>query len=78
MNSVLRTVDLSTEVLAPVLVGTVMTFFGLAMGGIVIAAWNVISLIVEYYLLLNLYNGNAGLQAKKTFVKEVSHDYLLR
>ncbi|CAL4068552.1 unnamed protein product [Meganyctiphanes norvegica] len=70
MNSVLRTVDLSTEVLAPVLVGTVMTFFGLAMGGIVIASWNVGSLIAEYSLLFNLYNGNADLQAKKTFVTE--------
>ena len=72
MNSVLRTLDLSTEVLAPVLVGTVMTFFGLTMGGVVIAVWNVASLIAEYSLLHKLYYGNAALQAEKTFDNEVT------
>ncbi|XP_042865052.1 solute carrier family 40 member 1-like [Penaeus japonicus] len=65
MNSVLRTVDLSTEVLAPVIVGTVMTAFGLAAGGIVIAAWNVGSLLVEYGLLHHLYNSSPELQKPK-------------
>lgn len=65
MNSVLRTVDLSTEVLAPVIVGTVMTAFGLAAGGIVIAAWNVGSLLVEYGLLHHLYYSSPDLQKSK-------------
>ncbi|KAK8384993.1 hypothetical protein O3P69_014512 [Scylla paramamosain] len=65
MNSVLRTVDLSTEVLAPVIVGAVMTSFGLMVGGIVIAAWNVGSLLVEYGLLHHLFYSNPHLQKSK-------------
>lgn len=67
MNSVLRTVDLSTEVMAPVIVGAVMTGFGLAAGGIVIAVWNVGSLIVEYGLLHHLYYSSPDLQQPKNF-----------
>ncbi|XP_071540609.1 ferroportin-like isoform X2 [Panulirus ornatus] len=65
MNSVLRTVDLSTEVLAPVIVGAVMTGFGMAAGGIVIASWNVGSLVVEYGLLHHLFYSSADLQKSK-------------
>lgn len=65
MNSVLRTVDLSTEVMAPVMVGAVMTSFGLMVGGIVIAAWNVCSLVVEYSLLHHLFYSNPHLQKSK-------------
>ena len=68
MNSVLRTVDLSTEVLAPVIVGAVMTTAGLAVGGIFIAAWNVGSLLVEYGLLHHLFYSNPHLQKGKTEV----------
>lgn len=65
MNSVLRTVDLSTEVLAPVIVGAVMTTSGLAVGGLVIAGWNVGSLVVEYGLLHHLFYSNPDLQKSK-------------
>lgn len=61
----LRTVDLSTEVLAPVIVGAVMTSAGLAVGGIVIAGWNVGSLLVEYGLLHHLFYSNPHLQKGK-------------
>lgn len=66
MNSVLRTVDLSTEVFAPVIVGAIMTGFGLAVGGAAIAGWNVASLVVEYGLLHHLYHSNADLSKPKT------------
>lgn len=65
MNSVLRTVDLSTEVLAPVIVGAVMTSAGLAVGGLVIAGWNVGSLVVEYGLLHHLFHSNPDLRKSK-------------
>lgn len=62
----LRTVDLSTEVFAPVIVGAIMTGFGLAVGGAAIAGWNVASLVVEYSLLHHLYHSNADLSKPKT------------
>lgn len=65
MNSVLRSLDLSTEVLAPVIVGAVMTTFGMAAGGIVIACWNVGSLLVEYGLLHYLFYSNEDLRKPK-------------
>ncbi|KAK7070392.1 hypothetical protein SK128_003748 [Halocaridina rubra] len=67
MNSVLRSLDLSTEVLAPVIVGAVMSSFGMAAGGIVIACWNVGSLVVEYGLLHHLYYSSEDLQKPKVF-----------
>lgn len=70
MNSVLRTVDLSTEVLAPVIVGVVMTGFGMAAGGIFIASWNVGSLVVEYGLLHHLFYSSADLQKPKAKVSK--------
>lgn len=65
MNSVLRSLDLSTEVLAPVIVGTIMSNVGNAAGGIVIASWNVGSLVVEYGLLHYLYHSSEDLQKPK-------------
>ncbi|KAK4320472.1 hypothetical protein Pmani_008638 [Petrolisthes manimaculis] len=73
MNSVLRTVDLSTEVFAPVIVGTIMTGFGLAVGGAAIAGWNVGSLVVEYSLLHHLFYSNADLSRPK-IVKDTQAD----
>ncbi|XP_053639313.1 ferroportin isoform X2 [Cherax quadricarinatus] len=72
MNSVLRTVDLSTEVLAPVIVGVIMTAFGMAVGGIVIAGWNVASLFVEYGLLHHLFYSNSDLQKPKAKKEDTS------
>ncbi|RXG67074.1 Solute carrier family 40 member 1, partial [Armadillidium vulgare] len=65
MNSVLRTVDLSTKILAPVLVGFIMTSAGMVIGGIVIGVWNLVSLCVEYGLLHKLYYDVASLQKPK-------------
>ena len=65
MNSVLRTVDLSTEIFAPVMVGFVMTSFGLTTGGILIAVWNIVSLFVEYSLLHHIYYSEPLLQIAK-------------
>ncbi|XP_068248256.1 solute carrier family 40 member 1-like [Palaemon carinicauda] len=65
MNSVLRSLDLSTEVFAPVIVGAIMTNVGFAVGGIVIAAWNVGSLLVEYGMLHYLYYSSEDLQKPK-------------
>ena len=55
MNSILRTIELSTHMLAPILVGQLFTFLGYGWTGIFIAVWNLISVCVEYTLLELIY-----------------------
>ena len=55
MNAVVRRIDLTVNILAPILVGQIMTFASMTVAGIFIAAWNLGSLILEYYLLLRVY-----------------------
>ena len=55
MNSVLRTIGLTTFMLAPILVGQLLSFIGYVWTGIFVAIWNVLSVIVEYTLLEIIY-----------------------
>ena len=55
MNATVRRIDLTVNILAPVLVGQIMTFASMTVAGIFIASWNLVSLVVEYNLLLRVY-----------------------
>ena len=55
MNSAFRTIDLGTYILAPVLVGQLMTFLSPVAAAAFMAGWNIISLAVEYTLLRRVY-----------------------
>ena len=55
MNANVRRIDLTVNILAPILVGQIMTFASMTVAGIFIAAWNLASLILEYALLLRVY-----------------------
>ena len=55
MNAVTRSLDLGSKVLAPALVGLIMSVVSLMAGALFIAGWNVISVVVEYSLLLRVY-----------------------
>ncbi|KAF0288728.1 Solute carrier family 40 member 1 [Amphibalanus amphitrite] len=57
MNSAFRTIDLGTYILAPVLVGQLMTFLSPVAAAGFMAGWNVLSLVVEYWLLRRVYSG---------------------
>merc|ERR1712117_574831 len=52
MNSILRTIELTTYMLAPAAAGLLFTHLGFVVTGIVIAAWNLVSVSLEYLLLL--------------------------
>ena len=79
----MRTIDLSTKMLAPVLVGFIMSNFGMVAGGIFIAMWNILSMVVEYCLLYNIYYTNENLQKPKLnvslwiFFNEIIGTYFL-
>jgi len=55
MNSILRTIELTTYMLAPAAAGLLFTHLGFVVTGIVIAAWNLVSVSLEYLLLLLIY-----------------------
>jgi len=65
MTSALRRIDQSTLILAPIATGQIMTYGGLKNGAIFIAAWNVGSVFIEYYLIWKVYNTVPALRAKK-------------
>merc|ERR1712241_653366 len=55
MNSILRTIELTTYMLAPVISGQLFYFIGYIWTGVFIAAWNILSVVCEYMLLSGIY-----------------------
>ena len=65
MNSILRTIELTTYMLAPAAGGLLFTYIGYIGTGIFIAAWNLISVCLEYLLLILIYRKHPKLGAPK-------------
>jgi len=65
MNSILRTIELVTYMLAPAAAGQLFTFLGFGLTGILIAGWNVGSVCLEYLLLALIYRKYPALARKK-------------
>ena len=57
MNSVIRRIDLFCKLCAPVLTGFIISFVSLKASALTLALWNVISVWVEYWLFISVYNG---------------------
>lgn len=64
MNSVLRTIELTTYMVAPALAGQLFSHLGYFYTGIFIGAWNVASVAVEYTLLCLIYKKYPALGQK--------------
>merc|ERR1719229_636776 len=65
MNSVLRTVGLTTFILAPVAAGQLFSLAGHVWTGVAVAAWNLASVGLEYTLLHLIYRSYPALAEKK-------------
>jgi iron-regulated transporter 1 len=52
----MRTIDLTTNILAPLIMGQIITFGSPLAGTIFISSWNFISALIEYFLLYTIYN----------------------
>lgn len=65
-NALFRRIDLSVAILAPVGVGLLMSVVSDLAGIVFICAWDVVTMIVEYLLLLFVYNRDSDLSKKKT------------
>jgi len=65
MNSILRTIELTTYMLAPAVAGQLITFLGFGFTGALIAGWNIVSVMLEYLLLALIYRRYPDLSKKR-------------
>ncbi|KAL3617434.1 hypothetical protein CASFOL_037755 [Castilleja foliolosa] len=57
MNSIIRRIDLVCKLFAPVVSGFIISFVSLTASAIAIALWNILSVFLQYWLLMSVYNG---------------------
>lgn len=57
MNSVLRRIDLTCKLLAPVVTGFVISFVSLKASALTLSLWTVVTIWVEYWLFMSVYKG---------------------
>jgi iron-regulated transporter 1 len=69
MLTVMKRIDLFCKTIAPVMIGSLMTF-GPSIGVIVIATWNIISIIIEYQFVFQTYKAFPKLASKN---KDYAH-----
>ncbi|KAJ7354739.1 hypothetical protein OS493_030516 [Desmophyllum pertusum] len=63
-NAILRRIDLCCKILAPILVGQIMTYISKVAGVLFLAGWNVVSVFGEYFLLWKVFQSVTGLSQK--------------
>jgi iron-regulated transporter 1 len=64
MNSTCRSIDLATNMIAPIAVGQVMYFLSHFVAAVTIASWNVLSFFIECFLLWRIYKEFPNLAVK--------------
>ncbi|CAA0836232.1 Solute carrier family 40 member 2 [Striga hermonthica] len=57
MNSMIRRIDLSCKLFAPVISGFIISFVSLTASAFTLALWNILSVHLQYRLLISVYNG---------------------
>ncbi|KAI3474255.1 hypothetical protein Pfo_029043 [Paulownia fortunei] len=62
MNSIIRRIDLSCKLFAPVVTGFIISFVSLTASAMTLALWNVLSVCLQYWLLMSVYNGIPALR----------------
>ncbi|KAL0450952.1 UNVERIFIED_CONTAM: Solute carrier family 40 member 2 [Sesamum latifolium] len=62
MNSMIRRIDLSCKLFAPVVTGFIISFVSLTASAMTLALWNVLSVCLQYWLLMSVYNGIPSLR----------------
>lgn len=62
MNSIIRRIDLTCKLFAPVVSGFIISFISLTASAAFLAFWNVVSVCLQYWLLMSVYNGIPSLR----------------
>jgi iron-regulated transporter 1 len=60
----MRAIDLGTNIIAPACVGFVMSWMSVIAAAVVLCVWNIVSMVVEYLLLTNIYQTYPALAEK--------------
>lgn len=63
-NAVCRRIDLTTKICSPLIVGCIMAQMSDFIASVFIAVWNVVSMMLEYYLLRSIYKSTPELAIK--------------
>nr|CAB3503378.1 unnamed protein product [Digitaria exilis] len=71
INSVIRRIDLSCKLLAPVFSGLVFSFVSAQASAAALAMWNIASVGLEYWLFVSVYNGVPALAAENGRLRAV-------
>merc|ERR1719187_1787074 len=74
MNSILRTIELTTYMLAPAAAGQLFTFLGFGFTGVFIAGWNIVSVCLEYLLLASIYTKYPALSSARSKGQDAEED----
>jgi solute carrier family 40 (iron-regulated transporter), member 1 len=65
MNATIRRIDLTCQILSPIIIAQIMTFSEHYVGTIVVSAWNVMSMVAEYFILHSIYEKYPRLAIKQ-------------
>ncbi|XP_073311593.1 solute carrier family 40 member 1-like isoform X3 [Primulina huaijiensis] len=77
MNSIIRRIDLVCKLFAPVVSGFIISFVSLTASALTMALWNVLSVLLQYWLLISVYKGMPALKeiserkVSRSLVREV-------
>ena len=74
VNAVFRTIDLATLTFAPLSFGLIFDFISNSAAAYFIAAWNIISLILEYWILKSIFKEFPMLAHKTIFENPMSDE----
>ena len=74
VNAIFRTIDLATLSLAPLSFGLVFDFISNSAAAYFIAAWNMISVILEYWILKSIFKEFPMLAHKTIFENPKSNE----
>lgn len=79
INAQCRSIDLITNIVAPMFAGAVMSFAnlstrfnGIIISAIILATWNIISYFIESSLLISIYNSIPTLEKEQPILDEAS------
>ncbi|KAK8582537.1 hypothetical protein V6N13_069312 [Hibiscus sabdariffa] len=74
MNSVIRRIDLTCKLVAPVISGLIISFVSLEASAMAFALWTTITVWVEYWLFMSVYNGipALGINSSRRLISKVS------
>lgn len=77
LNSMVRRIDLTTKILAPLACGQIMAVANLTGGAIFITCWNAFSMCVEYLLLRSVYKRTPALAHKASEEEETEEQEMV-